>query len=244
MSSRGHKRKRSSNHFDIWRSAVRSTGARSDVFDRARDIVRNAVRPRGGGPRSRAGQQRQAQRVPIPQGRVMNEGTGGQYSMFTGKKGKNYLPPHVENALAPISIQNSGAMQVQSTVGLQNAISTLDLFAPGIATAYTGDKITRVVYDHASGDVTLNNVQLSNAYVIIYDIVARKDVGSSSIATPLSAWSQGNTDEGTSNVYKQLGSTPWQSELFNQYYKVKQITNVVLCAGGTHVHKVRLTPKK
>jgi len=180
----------------------------------------------------------------IPEGRVMNEGTGGQYSMFVMNRGKSYLPRHVENALPPQVVQSNSATQYKSTVGLQVIASPLGLFQPTIATSFTGDKTSNVLYYKASGDVTLNNIYLSNCYVIIYDVVARKDIGSSALATPTLTWAQGNTDESAGSAQTFLGSTPWQSEVFNQYYEVKQVTNVVLGAGATHVHKVRLKPNR
>lgn len=180
----------------------------------------------------------------IRTGEVMNEGTGGQCSYFNGKSGKSYLPPHVENALPPQSLQSNGAVQLKSTVGKQAVAAVLTLNSPSLATSYTGDKITRVLYEKASGDITLNNIYLSNCYVIIYDIMARKDVSVSAIAGPDSAWTQGSTDEGLSTYPTLLGATPWGTELFNQFYEVKQVTNVVLGAGATHVHKVRLHPNR
>lgn len=180
----------------------------------------------------------------IAQGRVMNEGTGGQYSMFVRGRKKSYLPAHVENFLPPQVLQANSSTQSKSTVGLQAVLAPLALFTPGISTSFTGDKITRVLYEKASGDVTINNIFLSNCYIIIYDVIARKDIGVSSLSTPAATWQQGDTDESASGVSTYLGSTPWQAEAFNEFWKVEQVTNVVLCAGGTHVHKVRLSPRR
>jgi len=180
----------------------------------------------------------------IHTGRVINEGTGGQCSYFTGPKRKSYLPAHVENALPPQVIQVAAATQKKSGVGAQQVWTALELCNPNQVTGLTGDKISNVLMHKATGDVTLNNIYLSNCYVIIYDIMARKDVSASSLSLPDQAWSQGNTDESAGSAYTYLGSTPWQSEVFNQYYEVKQVTNVVLGAGQTHVHKVRLQPNR
>lgn len=180
----------------------------------------------------------------IQQGKVINEGTGGQYSSFTGPSGKSYLPDHVENALAPICLVTNSAAQLKSGVGIQQVATVGSLFAPILGTTYTADTISRVIYDKATLDVTMNNIYLSNCYVIIYDIMCRKDVGSSAINNPLSAWIQGDVDESATSAYTKLGSTPWQSDVFNQFYSVKQVTNVVLGAGATHVHKVRMSPKR
>lgn len=180
----------------------------------------------------------------IRTGLVMNEGTGGQYSMFSHGSGKGYLPTSVESTLPPQAIQANLAMQLKSPIGEQNIVDAMQIFGPSLATVYTGDKISRVIYQKASGDLTLNNIYLSNAYVIIYDIFARRDSASGSISTPSLSWSQGDVDESATGAYKKLGSTPWQSECFNQFWEVKQVTNVVLAAGATHVHKVRLNLNK
>lgn len=181
----------------------------------------------------------------IPQGKVMNEGTGGQYSYFNGPKGKSYLPDHQLNAMPAQILQANGAAQVLSTVGRQNVYSSNFLMGPTLATTYTSDKFTHVVYEKAIGSITMNNIYLSNCYLIIYDIMARKDIGSGSvIGNPTAAWAQGVADEGTSSALQFLGSTPWQTDVFNQYYKVCQKTNVVLAAGATHVHNIRLNPNR
>lgn len=181
----------------------------------------------------------------IRYGKVHNEGTGGQCSYFTGKKGKCYLPKHVENALAPQVQQGVAAGQLLSAIGKQNVVAPLVLNPPTICTAYTGDKISRVIYEKATGDVTLNNILLSNCYIHIYDIMARKDCSATLVHDPLDGWAQGDTDITTSGTqFQKLGATPFQSELFNQYFAIKQVTHVVLAAGATHVHKVRLNPNK
>jgi hypothetical protein len=176
---------------------------------------------------------------------VYNEGIGGQYSTFNYSRGRSYLPKHVENALAPqVFIANAG-LQLKSGIGLQNVTVALELNAPAIANlATSSDKISRVLYKRATGDVTFTNIFLSNAYVIIYDVIARKDIALNLIGDPATAWAQSDTDTSASLAYKALGSTPWQSELFNEFYKVAQVTNVVLAAGATHVHKIRLNPNR
>lgn len=181
-------------------------------------------------------------RNPIQNGRVMNEGTGGQYSYFNGKKGVSFLNPSVLSEIAPQVYTNVQASQLKSAVSLQAVSVPLTLFSPTLATAVLSDNISRLLYDHATGDVTVNNIYLSNLYMIIYDCVARRDSGSAYTADPLSSWSQGDTDTGVSTSYTKLGSTPWQTELFNQFWEVKQVTNIVLGSGATHVHKVRLRP--
>lgn len=183
-------------------------------------------------------------RKSIPEGKVFNEGTGGQCSYFTKGAGKNYLPKHVEDALPPQKIVSTTPFQLKSAVGKQNILSTSALLSSGLATTFTGNGITKVLYKKGTMDITMNNIFLSNCYIMIYDVVARKDVDQAAIFKPDLAWIQGDTDQSASTAYTILGSTPFQSEAFNQFYRVEQITNIVLAAGGTHVHKVKIQPER
>lgn len=176
----------------------------------------------------------------IQHGRVVNEGTGGQCSYFRMAGKKSYIPPHILDSLPPQVYQLAFASQLKSAVGLQNVTTLGNMFIPSMVTAYTSDTVSRVVFESGTMDVTMNNIFLSNAYVIIYDIVARKDCAVANVQDPLSAWVNGDINTGATSAYTKLGSTPFQTELFNQYYRVAQQTDVVLAAGATHVHKARL----
>lgn len=180
----------------------------------------------------------------IKKGKVLNEGTGGQCSYFYGPVGKSYLPDHVLNALPPYVVQQAAPGQYISAVGQQNIYTSNQLFTPSQATTATGNKISRIVFVKGTADTTINNIYLSNVYVKIYDIMARKDVSSSLLLNPSTAWYQGDLDTSSSGAYLRLGATPFQTELFNQFYEVKQVTDVVLAAGGTHVHHALLHPNK
>lgn len=178
------------------------------------------------------------------EGVVYNQGTGGQYSSFTMKPGKDYLPRHVTDTVAPLHYQTNTASQLKSIVGAQNASVPISVFYPDSVT--TADAISRIMCYSATADVTMNNIYLSNAYVIIYDIVCRNDCAVNANNGPLAAWQQGDADEGgsASTTFIKLGTQPWESEIFNQYFEIKQVTRVVLAAGGTHVHKISMKPKK
>lgn len=201
--------------------------------------IRTATDSRGPGSSSRTMQQRR-----IPQGRVMNEGTGGQVSYFHGPHFKSSLPPWQVNAVAPQVVQSNLALQSKSAVGRQTGFASPPICDSAAASAFVNDKFSRVIIEKATSDVTMNNIYLSNCYIMIYDIIARKDVGNTSISNPYSTWAQGTTDESQPNAANYLGSTPFDNELFNQYYKVCQVTSVVLGAGATHVHKVRMQPNR
>lgn len=180
----------------------------------------------------------------IATGVVMNEGTGGQYSSYSGRPGKGFLPKYIEDKYAPQVVQTNLAGQLKSVIGLQTTASLLEFFSPTNIDNFTGDKVSNVLCYKATGTITLNNIYLSNVYITLYDIVARKDCNASANSTPYLAWAQAAADESAAAAYTFVGSTPWQSECFNQFYKVNQVTNVVLGAGATHVHKVVIRPQR
>jgi hypothetical protein len=61
---------------------------------------------------------------------------------------------------------------------------------------------------------------------------------------PRTAWSQGETDAGATNMAIQVGCTPFSSPRFTQFFKVVKVTHVILPAGGTHEHRVHYEPNK
>lgn len=178
-------------------------------------------------------------------GRIMNEGTGGQFSSFSVKNG-NYLEPGVHSTLKFSKSIINGAGQLKSAVGLQNVAVGLVLYDQSDISTISSDingganKRNALWLDKVSASLILSNIYLANCTVDIYDIVARKDNGTVAIGGPQNAWSQGNSDETAASEYLKLGNTPFSSDVFNQYYKVLQTTRVVLGGGQMHKHRVNL----
>lgn len=91
----------------------------------------------------------------------------------------------------------------------------------------------------------------SNIYwqMTLYDYVARRDAprdsGVTERVTPLHLWAYGfhlskNTLSPTSNFYPwTVKATPFQSQLFTQFYKVVKTTTVWLGPGATHTHVMK-----
>lgn len=191
-----------------------------------------------------SGSATQTQQSRIKHGRIFNEGQGGQYSEYIGPKGKNFCNKAIyDNAARQIHTGN-GVVRLASTIGIQKSNSGLNLVTPSDVTTYTGDKFTRCFIDRSFGRYTMQNVMLSNCTVTIYDIMCRKDLPVSAVSNPVSAWAQGNIDEGVSGNENVIGATPWSCELFNEYYKVVQKTEVTLGAGQIHSHFIKMYPRK
>lgn len=109
---------------------------------------------------------------------------------------------------------------------------------------------SRVLHEFMSGEILLANASVFTTTMIIYDVMARRDLhlglaSSAELAAPTGAWSTGVTDEGGgANDWKVIGGTPFQSELFNQFYRVVQTTRVELNPGGIHRHVASFRPNK
>lgn len=181
----------------------------------------------------------------IQKGTVVNDGAGGQYSSFFLKK-KNYLEDSVSKELAPVRSVLNNAVQVKSAMGLQAVSCPLILYNVTDVTTLNADigdgaaTNARLCLQKVVADVHISNIYLSNVQVDIYDCIARKDLSTGVVANPLLAWSQGDTDEGAASEYTKIGATPFQTELFNTYWRVAKTTRVTLGAGQLHRHHVAM----
>lgn len=186
----------------------------------------------------------------LQKGIVVNEGTGGQFSSFKAGAG-DYLDPSVKKTLASYKTIINGAGQLLSPVGTQNSVVALTLYDNADMAVMQTDagyntgtypQRTNYYLDSAHGSATLTNIYLSNVTVDIYDVVARKDVSATALSTIQATWATGDVDEALTNGYKKVGSTPFQAEAVNTYWKVLKKTQVVLGAGQMHKHHVQISP--
>lgn len=90
----------------------------------------------------------------------------------------------------------------------------------------------------------------SNACVrgIIYDVIQKRDsyldANNHSLDT-VNAIKYGIVEQGGATTdYQVVGTRPFDSNLFNQYFKVKRITYFCLSPGQTHYHRVTYKPNK
>lgn len=184
----------------------------------------------------------------IRRGIVLNEGNGGQCSYFNyGSRSKAPMNKILKQSLPLQIIQANVAYQYKSGGGVQSVASDLYLVAPAITFALTADDTSCSYIESARGKYTIENVMVCNCSITIYDCVARKDVALAAISTPAAAWNQGDVDttgHGSHVDQNRIGSTPFQSEAFNQYWKVLQTTDVVLGPGAQHQHIASSRPEK
>lgn len=90
----------------------------------------------------------------------------------------------------------------------------------------------------------LKNFGKDSAYVDIYDVLPRRDIGFDDNGpqnSPTIAFSQGVKDQVSvfdNTMYRRPGQTPFDSKQFVTFYKVHKVTRVILSPGGTHEHIV------
>jgi len=185
-----------------------------------------------------------------PQGIVEQDGMGGSVSKTHYGTRQPYLPLSVVQTLAPHRYAVNGASQLICGVNAQNAATALIMYKPstdvnnfmGIA-GLSATKVPKILCVKQYGEISMTNAMLSNAQITIYDCVARKDLVANS-ALPETAWSQGDSEENASSQIAILGQEPYESETFNQFWKVIKTTRLVLGQGAVHRHCVSGQPNR
>lgn len=178
-------------------------------------------------------------------------GPGGSYSKFF--YGKRMLPKGYRasyRAMAKNYQQICNSARVTGNVGVQTSAVLLTMFSQSDLNTINGhlnagNKTNRILYDSCSANVHFTNQDQGNVIFEIYDVIARRDLSSANVADPVTAWGNSYADEGGSNTDKNLvGTTPFSSDLFTQYFRVKKITHVILSQGQSHQHHVHYYPRR
>ena len=112
-----------------------------------------------------------------------------------------------------------------------------------------GGNVTRkFLLESVSGEVMLQNQCNMNFRVILYDIIARRNIDSQTslnwgVWAPTYAWQLGEQDEGSAALNATIiGSTPFQASLFTTYFKVLKATHQLMAPGQTHVRALCHVP--
>lgn len=147
-------------------------------------------------------------------------------------------------------VRNDAGVNNQSSVGAQQAFvyghfSYGDLLAIRNQSPSTPQEPSRVLLEYIEGETIFANASVFTTNCTIYDVIARRDLPNGNCADPISAWVSGITAEsGGGANFATVGAEPFQSETFNQYYKVCGKTKIDLPSGGTHRHVIRWRPNK
>lgn len=176
-------------------------------------------------------------------------GTGGSVSTYSFGYRKPFLGKAITSALAPYQYKSNSAQQLLSGIGKQASTVAVYGFNQTETAILAGKFViggapNRVLLQSCHTETMMTNNYLSNCFVEIYDCVAIKDLPTTNEGSPTSAWAQGLTDEGDANGATIIGSTPWSSERFNQFWRVKNLTRVTLGQGATHKHCTSWTPNR
>jgi hypothetical protein len=143
----------------------------------------------------------------------------------------------------------NGAGRKTAAVGLQSGFDDLHMFdctdMAAIAARISSNATQRFIILSCSAELLFTNAELSNCRYTIYDIIARRDLNSTTNTDPGTAWANSYADEQASNSnWSLVGTTPFSSDLFTQFFKVLKMTHGVLGQGQTHCHRINFHPKR
>lgn len=168
---------------------------------------------------------------------------------------------------APNISVNQRVYQLNVAAGFQQSLSFFHWSIPEVETIIatvpqaTTTGPTRCVLESAQNQITFTNSSTASAEVEIYDLVLKKDLlvapnftvngqTYSPQAVPSSYWNVGaNASEGATGTQSPpashiIGSSPFDSLLFKDYFKVHKRTSVMLPQGATHRHSVLIKPSR
>lgn len=178
-------------------------------------------------------------------------GHGGTYSSYYYTKRKMPRAFAVDKkALAKNYYVLNGYARQTGTVGQQSIgiVNTMFNYTDinAISQKISVNQTNKFLLKNCSAEVLMTNQDSGNAQIILYDIVARRDLASSAnITTPASAWQNSYGDEGGVNANATIvGTTPFSSDLFTQFYKVVKMTYLTLGQGQSHTHRLKFDANK
>lgn len=157
-------------------------------------------------------------------------------SRFDKVLARKVVAPQTVFANSTFSLNSSQGKQVTAYLPLlQKAVLI------GMETASAGGATnvpTKFFLMGGKFSIKLRNQSNSNAKVMIYDIVTKRDTPDTNLDNPLSCWIKGLTDYGYASGHNTVGQTPYKSPEFNQYFGVNRVTVVSLEPGQQHDHHV------
>lgn len=175
---------------------------------------------------------------------------GSSTSKSTHDYGSNPIRAVGKLGAPQFFVRNDAGANYQAATGAQQGFyfghfSYGDLLAIKNAAPNTPTITSRVLLEYIEGEIYFANAAVFNTSVTIYDVIARRDLPTVNCADPASCWSTGIFDESAGGTnFATVGAEPFQSELFNQYFKVVGKTKLDVPSGGTHRHVIKWRPNK
>lgn len=192
---------------------------------------------------------------------VAKENRGGSESTFQLiRKIKNPVVKKLNKDLAKMFLISNSSQIYSQTAGRQGCatvttcfgfddinriqLSTLQQQYGG--TTPTGYKTLKVLLESVECECIYTNNTNAVCRLLLFDIIPKRDIyvdtGGNPI-DPVQAWAQGLQHEGSgTNANEVLGSMPFNSALFCQYFTVKRIVHITLAPGQTHHHRIKFVP--
>jgi hypothetical protein len=162
--------------------------------------------------------------------------------------GKSYIAKSVLDALANNHYALNGAAQMTTTVGVQTgkvytlgSTGDLNTLATKVQVG-TASTAMQMFLQSMTTELQIRSACTFTSNLTIYDIIPRRDCYTAVIGDPLTAWSTGIVDELAAGLYTDIGNTPIQSDLFNQFFEIVNTHKVEILPGGTYTHKVYSEP--
>lgn len=211
----------------------------------------SSSRPRGGSMVAADGSGRR--RAPGPPTANIN---GPRLGMVTHEGGNVTLSKTIYPQLArrqlSFGMQKISAPNhwlVNGTANLESSVGQQGIFQTQIATKNQLQSISavlgpvnppasRYLLESVDAETIFSNSACTSALLILYDYVVKRDLPNVSyLSGPDLTWYQGIDEEGGSATdANTVGSRPYESDMFNQYYKIVKTTRVNLSPGSTHRH--------
>lgn len=128
-----------------------------------------------------------------------------------------------------------------------------------LATAGNQSSPNRLVVESALSEVTFTNIANSAAEVEIYDLVLKRDlpnlmtwtIGANTYTAAgapedyiRAGVNAGNSVAPGLNYHEIIGSSPYDSQMFNTYFKTVKRTHVMLASGASHRHQALIKINK
>jgi len=179
---------------------------------------------------------------------IPGHGAGGTFSAYNMRRPLTKWQVGLKKNAASNFVYANSAQRLTSGIGVQaisllsNTYANIDILNQFSSTNQT----CKTIIESCTENSIIRNQNNNDCYLTLYDIVCRRDqyASTSSEQTPFTSWANGNGDAGASNMLYQVGTTPFSSPQFTQYFKVVKVTHIILPAGGTHEHRVHYEPNR